>query len=197
MPEIAPLRHQPEVVDFLLSRRSRPAKSLRAPGPDREALREVLTAAARVPDHGKLEPWRFIVIEGDALGRLADLAHRRMSDLGQDGAKAQKARAMFADAPCIVAVICAPQHSDKIPDREQLLSAGAACTALVNMALASGWGANWLTGAMATDSVFLSEGLDLEEGQSVAGFIVLGTEGAVPPERPRPDLDRITRWIET
>ena len=85
--------------------------------------------------------------------------------------------------------------SEKIPLWEQELAGGAVCLALLNAALASGWGANWLTGWMAMDRGFLSQGLTLEAHEFVAGFIHLGTETALPPERPRPDLDRITTWV--
>lgn len=193
MSAIQPLHPRPEVMDFLLSRRSRPAKTLRAPGPDADSLRPLLTAATRTPDHGKLEPWRLIVLTGAALTRLADLAATRAAVIAPD--KAEKIHAMFADAPCIVAVVATPEPSEKVPEVEQTLSTGAACLALCNAAQASGWGANWLSGPMAYDPEFLRDGLSLEPGQWVAGFVVIGTEGPVPPERPRPDLDRITRWV--
>jgi nitroreductase len=93
----------------------------------------------------------------------------------------------------MVAVIAAPVPSEKIPEGEQLLSAGAVCLSLVNAALAAGWGANWLTGWPATDRAFLAEGLGLDE-DFVAGWIVLGTESAVPPDRPRPDLAAKVEW---
>ena len=194
MAEIEPLQPRDEVLDFLLTRRSRPARSLRLPAPDRATLETILTAAARVPDHGKLEPWRFVVVTGPALARLAEVAAARAAVVAPE--KADKLRAMFADAPCVVAVLAAPQPSDAVPAGEQALSAGAACLALVNAAHAAGYGANWLTGALATDEPFLQDALGAEPGQWAAGFVVVGTEGAVPPERPRPDLARVVRWIE-
>lgn len=194
MPDISSLHPDPGVMQFLLTRRSRPAKTLRGPGPDRADLLPMLEAAARSPDHGKLEPWRFVVLRGAALTRLAGLAKDRATQIAPD--KTEKLAAMFADAPCIVAVVAAPQPSDKVPEVEQTLSAGAVCLALCNAAQASGWGANWLTGVMAYDRAFLTEGLALGPTEWVAGFVVLGTEGAVPPDRPRPDLDRITAWVD-
>ena len=195
MSEIAPLRPLPGVMDFLLTRRSRPARTLVAPGPDRDALMPLLRAAARIPDHGKLEPWRFVVLTGAAPARLAGLAATHMARIDPD--RADKQCAMFADAPCIVAVVSAPVTSDKIPEIEQTLSAGAACLALCNAAQASGWGANWLTGPLAYDARFLDAALGLAPGRWVAGYVVIGTEGSVPPERPRPDLDAITEWVAT
>ena len=193
---IEPLRPRPDVMDFLLARRSRPAKTLRGPAPDRDALTAMLTAAARTPDHGKLEPWRFVVLTGAALPRLADAAAARAAALDLDPDKAAKLRAMFADAPCIVAVVAAPVDQPKIPEAEQALSAGAACYGLLNAAHAMGWGANWLTGAMARDETFLSDALNLDPGQWIAGFVVIGTEGPVPSDRPRPDLSRVVRWVD-
>ena len=186
---------RPDVMDFLLSRRSRPAKTLTAPAPDRSALLPILTAAARTPDHGKLEPWRFIVLEGAALARLAYQTMQRGRDRGEPEEKLAKAVASFADAPLIVAVVAKTVESEKVPPIEQHLSAGAVCLALVNAALASGWGANWLTGWMATDAVWLKEGLTLSPDDFVAGFIHIGTETTPPPDRPRPDLDAIVDWI--
>ncbi|MEM6482314.1 MAG: nitroreductase family protein [Pseudomonadota bacterium] len=182
-------------LEFLLNRRSRPAKTLNAPAPDRAALMPLLTAAARTPDHGKLEPWRFIVLERAALARLADLAEARGTDLGMDDAACAKARSQYDQGHLAVAVISAPKPSEKIPEIEQVYSAGAVCLALLNAALASGWGANWLSGWPSHDRQFVEEGLGLSTRESVAGLIFLGTERATPPERPRPDLDQITTWM--
>ena len=185
----------PAAMAFLLNRRSRPAKTLNAPAPDPEALTELLTAAARTPDHGKLEPWRFIVLQGAALSRVAievGVAGARLGKSAEDIAKAQGA---FANSPLCVAVIEVQKPSPKIPSIEQTYSAGAVCLALLNAALASGWGANWLSGWASHDRGFVTSALDLGEGDSVAGFIHIGTETSVPPERPRPDLALITRWV--
>lgn len=193
---LPPLTPRPEVMEFLLTRRSRPAKTLRAPYPDRATIESFLTAAARTPDHGKLEPWRFVVLQGAALARMAALTETRGTALGQAAEKIAKAKAAFADAGCVVAVIAAPKASDKIPAYEQDLSAGAACLGLVNAALASGWGANWLTGFVAHDASFGIEGLGLAPTERVAGFIHLGTETVAPPERPRPDITALTQWVD-
>lgn len=189
------LHPNPAALEFLLTRRSRPAKTLGLPVPDAAALRPLLTAAARSPDHGKLEPWRFIVLEGGALARLAALVETRGAALAlAPEAIAKQARA-FGDAGLIVAVIACPRDSDKIPRIEQILSAGAVCYGLLAAALAAGWGANWLTGWASHDRAFVAEGLGLDPGEFVAGFVHLGTPTAVPPERPRPDLDRIVNWV--
>ena len=184
----------PEMMNFLLSRRSRPAKTLGPGGPDRAGLMRILTAAARSPDHGKLEPWRFVVIEGEARYRAATMAAERAEALELDERTTSKAVAAFAQGDTIIAVISSPKPSEKIPLWEQQLSAGAVCLALLNAALASGWGANWLTGPMTYDPVFRRDLLGCAEDEVVAGFIHIGTETAVPPDRPRPDVDAITSW---
>ncbi len=187
---------RPEVLDFLLTRRSRPAKTLKGPGPDRAALAPLLTAAARTPDHGKLEPWRFIVLEGAALARLSALTERIGAAQGREPEKLAKDVAAFANSPLAVAVVASPKPSEKIPEVEQTLSAGAACLALLNAALAAGWGANWLSGWMAYDRDFLTEGLALAPHEWVAGYVHVGTETSAPPERPRPNVEAITAWID-
>lgn len=179
---------------FLLSRRSRPAKTLTTPVPTRDELVPILTAAARTPDHGKLEPWRFIVLGRDALLGLAELTVARGTDLGIEPEKIEKTRRQFADAHLAVAVVSSPKASEKVPQIEQVLSAGAVCLSLLNAALASGWGANWLSGWASHDPVFTAEGLGLQPGETIAGLIHIGTQTATPPERPRPDLDAITDW---
>jgi len=185
----------PAAMEFLLSRRSRPAKTLTGPAPDRAALMPILTAAARSPDHGKLEPWRFVVLEGAALERLAAAALARGEALGLDPDVASKGQKQFADSHLCVAVIESPKESPKIPAIEQTYSAGAVCLGLLNAALASGWGANWLTGWIAEDRPFVEDELGLAPHERIAGFLHLGTETSAPPDRPRPDLDAITEWV--
>ncbi|MCA0042807.1 nitroreductase family protein [Celeribacter litoreus] len=189
-----PEQNQP-VLDFLLSRRSRPAKTLKGPVPDRSELMTILTAAARTPDHGKLEPWRFIVLEKAALTRLADMIPPLGETLGVEPEKIEKQRRQYADADLAVAVVFSPKESPKVPHIEQVYSAGAVCLATLNAALASGWGANWLSGWASHNPSFCEEGLGLEPHESIAGLIHIGTETSAPPERPRPDLDVIVSWV--
>lgn len=192
---VAPLAPRPDVVDFLATRRSRPPKTLTAPVPDRPTLERLLTVAARVPDHGKLEPWRFIVLERAACIRLGALTAAIGAEQGRDPDTLAKNVASFADAHLVVAVILSPKDSPKIPLWEQEMSAGAVCLSLVNACLASGWGAGWLTGWQARDPAFCDRGLSLAPGESVAGFVHVGTETRQPPERPRPDVGAITTWL--
>lgn len=182
-------------LEFLLTRRSRPAKTLTAPAPSRQELVSLLTAAARSPDHGKLEPWRFVVLEQGAMARLADLAEARGQALGKSDEDIAKGRAQFDQGILAVAVIEVQKDSPKIPAIEQTYSAGAVCLALLNAALAAGWGANWLSGWPSHDRAFCAEGLGLEAHERVAGLIHIATETSAPPDRPRPDLETITTWV--
>ncbi len=189
-----PERNQ-AALDFLLTRRSRPAKTLTTPVPSRDELVEILTAGARTPDHGKLEPWRFLVLERAALERIAAEVMARGAARGEAQDRIEKVYRQFADAHLAVAVVVSPKPSEKVPEIEQVYSAGAVCLGLLNAALASGWGANWLSGWACHDPEFLSVALGIAEHETVAGFIHIGTETAAPPERPRPDLDAITTWV--
>jgi nitroreductase len=184
----------PAALDFLLTRRSRPQKTLTTPVPTRDELMPILTAAARTPDHGKLEPWRFIVLERAALRRLGDLARTRAAALNLPEDKVLKGPMQFDTSDLAVAVIEVQKPSEKVPPLELTYSAGAACLALLNAALASGWGANWLSGWPSHDRIFMAEGLGLAENERIAGLIHIGTEKSAPPERPRPDLEAIVAW---
>jgi len=189
-----PERNQ-AALDFLQTRRSRPAKTLVAPAPSRDELAPILRAAARSPDHGKLEPWRFVVIEKGAMARLSALAGDRGQDLGKSEQDITKARSQFDQGHLAVAVIEVQVASDKVPPIEQSYSAGAVCLALLNAALASGWGANWLTSWVSHDREFCAQGLGLAGHERIAGLIHIATEGAKPPERSRPDIDAKTSWV--
>lgn len=191
----APLSPRPDTLAFLLTRRSRPPKTLGLPVPERAALAPLLQAAARVPDHGKLEPWRFVVLERAACLRLADLTAEIGAAEGRDPDGLAKDVAGFAGAHLVVAVILSPKDAPKIPLWEQEMSAGAVCLSLVNASLAAGWGAGWLTGWRARHPAFCARGLGLAPQESVAGFIHIGTETSAPPERPRPDMGAITTWV--
>jgi nitroreductase len=181
---------------FLSSRRSRPAKLFTPPVPDEAQLTEILTAATRVPDHGKLEPWRLLVIAGAAFPRLADLAEARARELQGDAEKIAKGRGQYDLGRLAVVVISAPKPAPKIPEIEQRMSAAALCFGIVTAAEAAGWGASWLTGWPAHDPVFAARAFGCAPGETVAGIVHIGTPGAEdPPDRPRPDLGRIVSWI--
>lgn len=188
----------PQAFAFLSRRRSHPAKFF-APGgavPDRAALEAILTAALRVPDHGKLEPWRLLVLQGAALRRLGDLAAARAGELGGDAEMAAKGRAIYDSSQLAVAVISAPKDFPKVPEVEQRASAHALCMNLVNAAEAAGWGACWLTGWPAHDALWAERALGCAAGELVAGIVHIGTAGPEAPDRPRPDLARVVHWVE-
>tara|TARA_Y100001968_G_C19330572_1_gene704074 strand:+ start:564 stop:1145 length:582 start_codon:yes stop_codon:yes gene_type:complete len=183
------------VMDFLLSRRSNSAQSLVEPIPNFQDIDKILSAAARTPDHGKLVPWRFLVLEKKTMPKLAQKIHEIGVSKRIDNDKLKKNANTFLNAPLIIAVVFSPKSSKKVPLIEQHLSAGAVCLALLNAALADGWGANWLTGWMSRDKAFLQSALCLKEGEFVAGFIHLGTPKVSPIERERPNINEITEWL--
>ncbi|WP_170758447.1 nitroreductase family protein [Ruegeria lacuscaerulensis] len=185
----------PAALEFLQSRRSRPAKTLIAPAPTREELSPLLRAAARSPDHGKLEPWRFVVLEKGAMPRMSELTRECGVKLDKPPEDIAKARSQFDMGHLAVAVIEVQKPSEKVPAIEQTYSAGAVCLALVNAALAAGWGANWLSGWQVHDRDFCRKALGLQDNERVAGLIHIATEGTAPPERPRPDVATLTEWV--
>ena len=186
----------PQTLDLLLTRRSGSAKAMTAPGPDAEQLRTILTAATRVPDHGKLTPWRFITFTGEARGRFgAELARlfREANPNAIDEIVALERR-RFERAPVVVAVISRANGNPKVPEWEQVLSAGAACMTINLAAHAMGYAASWLTEWPAYDAR-VAEVLGLTGNERVAGFIYLGTPAAALEDRPRPALDTVvTAW---
>lgn len=184
----------PAALAFLQNRRSRPAKTMALPVPSPAQIAEILTAAVRVPDHGKLEPWRFVVIGGAAMARLADLAEARAKALGYDAEKTAKGRGQFDLGLLAIAVISAPKPSDKVPRIEQVLSAGAVCLGILNAAEAAGWGANWLSGWPSHDRGFVEAAFGVTASESVAGIVHIATETNLGPDRPRPDLTRLIEW---
>lgn len=182
------------VLDFMLTRRSSMRTKLTAPAPNEAELTTLLTAASRVPDHGRLEPWRFIVVESGARQRLADLVQELGNAQDRPAERTERAARMWLEAPMLIAVVMSPKEHETIPQLEQDLTAGAVCLSLVNAARASGWGAVWLTGWAAFDRHFLEHGLKLAAHERIAGFIHIGSCDTDMPDRPRPDLaSMITR----
>lgn len=178
----------PSALHALDARRSVPAKQLGEPGPDPATVLRMLTSAVRVPDHGKLVPYRFLRIAGDARHSLgAFLAERAVErDPQVSPAQLDKDRQRFSHAPLIITVIASPRPSPKVPEAEQLMTAGCVCFALLQAAQALGFGAQWLTAWMAFDPVVHAR-LGLAEGEQIAGFIHIGTPKTEVPERERPD----------
>jgi len=179
---------------FLSARQSQPARRLVEPVPARAELEEILRVGLRVPDHGKLEPWRLIVLTRPDFERMAEAAAARGTELGLEPEQIEKGRGPFDRGNLAVAVIFSPKESARIPEVEQLLSSGALCMNLLTAAIAAGWGANWTTGWPVHDARFCEQVLGLAPHERVSGIIHIGTPGASMPERPRPALDQAVRW---
>lgn len=178
-----------EMLARLATRRSASAQLLAGPGPDEAELQMLLQVAARAPDHGKLFPWRFIVLQGAAKARfVADLTERAGSQPDPD--KARAALRKLAAPPLAVAVVSRPQ-AGAIPAWEQELSAGAVCMLMLLAAQALGYGANWITDWYSFDGAVATR-LGLTTGERVAGFIYVGTPVEPPLERVRPDVAALT-----
>lgn len=197
--DIIPVPHgQPEVTDFLSRRRSNMAKMMSGPGPDAQQLSDILRIAARVPDHRKLAPWRFVIFEGKArsdFGQIiASVFGAQNPDMPLDKTLFESARLMRA--PTVVAVISSPKDCVRgTPLWEQQLSAGAVCHTMLLAAQSMGFAAQWLTEWFSYDAQML-EKLGVEEGERVAGFIYLGSTTVASRERARPDVASITRhWV--
>lgn len=190
--EPLPPQPSPETLALLARRRSSSAQFLGPPGPTPEQLSDLLRLAARVPDHGKLNPWRFVILEGEAKAELV----RRLRELAAkqaNPAKAEAALAKLSEPPVSVMVVSSPKPNAQ-PIWEQELSAGAVCTLFLVGADAMGFGANWITDWYAFDEA-AGRILGLQPGERVAGFIHLGTPAEPPLERVRPNVEElVTRW---
>ena len=181
----------PDLLRFLALRRSPSAVTLAEPAPSAGELDALLRLAARVPDHGKLAPWRFVVLEGDGKAAFAAKLEALAQSRGDATAAAKLAKLKVP--PLGVAVISSPKPA-AIPEWEQVLSAGAVCATLLYATLAMGYGANWITDWYAYDAEAQAI-LGLQGSEKVAGFILIGTPREPPMERERPNLaPLVTRW---
>jgi nitroreductase len=195
---VAPAHESPDTLRLLALRRSTPVAMLSEPGPSGSDLDALLRLAMRVPDHRKLEPWRILIIEGEARRKLGDIfaAARKLRDPDASDDKLAAERALPLRAPVIICVISSPNHHDpkKTPVWEQQLSAGALCENLLIAANAAGWAAVWITEDAAYDS-HIHAAFDMHGHEQIAGFIYLGTAKEQPVERQRPVLAmKATRW---
>jgi nitroreductase len=189
-----PVRNQ-AALDFLLSRRSVPAKTMTGPVPDKDELNVILTAAARTPDHGKLEPWRFIVLQDKAFDRIINEIKKAGARQNRPEEQIAKPMPHYVNAKLAVVVVESVDADASVPVVEQVYSAGAVCMALTNAALASGWGANWLSGWFSHDPTFRKDALGLAENERIAGIVHIGTPKSEPSDRPRPDVAALTSWV--
>ena len=180
-------------LSLLETRRSGRPREMIAPGPSEAEMERILGIAARVPDHGKLFPWRFVTVAHDQRGALADLLDRALPEHDPSALPAHYAKAHeFAhQAPSLVVVVSAPAPGHKIPEWEQQLSSGAAAMNLLLAAHALGYVGGWITGWMAYSETVRAAFCG--PGERIAGFMFLGTPGVLLEERPRAPLATVAR----
>jgi nitroreductase len=182
----------PDALDLLTTRRSLKPLEMTGPGPSPAELETILTIGSRVPDHGKMVPWRFIVFEGDARTRAGEIFARvfrlKNATATPDQVEAEKKR--FTHAPLVIAVVSNTATHFKVPAWEQEMSAGASAMNIIHAAHALGYVANWLTGWMAFDRDVLNA-LGLQPNEKIAGFIHIGKSERPMEDRPRPPLSEI------
>jgi nitroreductase len=185
------------IIDFLSRRRSVKPDRLAAPGPSADQLDTILTIASRVPDHKKLAPWRFILIEGEAQEQLGDIIVQACVAAEKEPpshVRLETERTRLMRAPVVIAAISRVTPHRSAPEWEQILSAGAACMNLCLAANALGYGTSWITEWIAYNKT-VAAALGLAEDERVAGFIYIGTAVERSEERERPKLaDIVTRW---
>ena len=182
----------PDAIQFLKTRRSMKPREMTGPGPSPAEIETILTIGARVPDHGKLAPWRFILFEGDARARageiIAKVFARKNPQASAADIEVEKKR--LTDAPLVIGVVSFTKPHPKVPPWEQELSAGASAMNIVTAASALGYGACWLTGWFAFDRDVL-DGFGLKADEKLAGLIHIGTPSKPSEDRPRPSLSEI------
>ncbi len=185
-----------ETIELMAARRSAPPALMSGPGPSPDELARILILGSRVPDHGKLAPWRFIVFEGAGRDRAGEIIAGiyRARDPEADEARLAVERQRFARAPLVIGVVSRAAPHVKIPLWEQELSAGAVCMALCLAANALGYRSAWLTEWFAYDRAAL-DGLGLSEQEKIAGFVHIGRVVTAIEDRPRPKLEDITTYF--
>ena len=191
-----PDRPLPDALERISSRRSVKAIDLAEPGPDETILETILETALRVPDHGKLGPWRLVTFSGDARAVFGGILAARWQVLHPEANDAQInfEKKRFLRAPVVVAVLSERQPAHKIPEWEQILSAGAVCQNLLGAASLAGFAAQWLTEWYTYDAHIQSL-FGIGDHEDIAGFIYIGSAASKPDERPRPETPtRIRRW---
>ena len=187
------LNDKSSLLAFLKSRKSASAKAMGGPGPDAAQLQDILSIAVRVPDHGKLNPWRFVVFEGEARAGVGELFAKRFAELHPDypadGVNFQKT--LFTRAPVVVAVVSTATEHVKIPAWEQLMSSAAVCFNLVLAAQAHGFDAQWQSDWVAYDDG-AKAAMGIAPHEKVSGLIYIGTSTVPLEDRPRPDAVALT-----
>jgi len=185
-----------DAIELLKTRRSVKPREMTGPGPSPAELETILTIGARVPDHGKLAPWRFIIFEGDARQRAGEVIAKVFArkNPGAAAADIETERKRLTDAPLVIGIVSFTKPHPKVPAWEQELSAGASVMNIVTAATALGYGACWLTGWFSLDRDVL-DGFGLKPEEKLAGFIHIGKASKPSEDRPRPALsDIVTRF---
>jgi len=194
--ELAPSLTSEETLALLARRRSTVANNMTGPGPSKAQLDDLLRIATRVPDHGKLAPWRFIIFAGEARADFGKLLRKETKAANPDAPLEllDFEENRFLRVPTVVAVVSRVTPGHKIPEWEQVLSSGAVCQTMLIAANAMGFAAQWITEWYAFDAK-IQEALSLEDGERIAGFVYLGTATEPPRERARPEVSQlVTRW---
>lgn len=190
------MKNDIKLIDYLAVRRSVPAFQMCEPGPSTAEIEQILTLAVRVPDHGKIAPWRFVVYRGAERARIGEallaMALEKNPELSEEMISVERAR--FTRAPVVIGVISTAGPHVKIPEWEQLMSAGAVCLNLLMAANAHGYVSNWLTEWFSYDEK-AHPLLGIRPGEKVAGFIHIGSTTFPVTERPRPALSDIVTWV--
>ena len=183
-----PVQPSPDTLALMAHRRSASAQTLQAPGPAADELDDLLRLAARVPDHGKMTPWRFILMEGASKSDLVERL-RALAPTQANPGKAVAALGKMSAPPVGVVVVSSPREGGQ-PVWEQQMSAGAVCMNLLLAAEAMGYGANWITDWYSYDPAAKAM-LGLGQGEQVAGVVYIGTASEPPLERVRPDMEAV------
>jgi nitroreductase len=184
----------PQTLDLLLSRRSGSAKRMKGPGPSDAQIRTLIQAATRIPDHGKLAPWRFLIFKDGARAAFGDLLVKALREFEPDANpdRVAQEQTRFLRAPVVIGVVSRAREAIPIPEWEQILSAGAACQTLCIAAHAMGFVANWITEWYAYHPT-VRDGLGLKSGERIAGFIYVGHPAEPLEDRPRPAFETIAK----
>jgi len=195
--ELSVANRSQETLELLMLRRSLTVKDMLQPGPSREQLKQILEIGSRVPDHKKQVPWRFLTFEKSTRGKFGKILR---STFAQNNPKTNEKVLDFEEnrflrAPLVIAVIStADINNPKVPEWEQILTAGAVCQNILIASNAMGYASQWLTEWYAYDKVILKK-LNLNPNERIAGFIYIGTASKQPKERGRPDLaDLVKKW---
>lgn len=185
----------PRALDLLQSRRSGSAKAMQGPGPTDDQIQTLVNCAARVPDHGKLAPWRFIIFTGDARAKFGDTLVQALKSTEAEvtAERESQERNRLLRAPTVIAVISRVRADAPIPEWEQILSAGASCQTLCIAAHAMGFVANWITEWYAYHPV-VTKAMGLSQGERIVGFVYIGHPKEKLVERPRPSFETIATY---